>query len=253
MRYPNLKLISFVGVDEKTDFQALHMLGAWPAPEIEFSVLFSYNKSGGRYSSLEFCHKFFDFRAKMGPSFSRGLHLCGEKAIRDFLNAESEMESLAKKADAIQLNFSSKKFEQEFIVYEVVMALLRGHNIILQQKKSNADIIRLVKEKKQELFTAVEKAGFETRIRNAGELRLLYDSSGGFGKVIQRVESPDADCFTGYAGGLNPENVVQIVEMIQENNSNGRFYYIDMESGVRTEEVFDVGKCTAVVEALSFG
>ena len=79
----------------------------------------------------------------------------------------------------------------------------------------------------------------------------LYDSSGGFGREIKGVIEPDDKNFTGYAGGLNPGNVRHIVSLIEEKNPAGISYYIDMESGVREDNVFSVAKSAEVIAELS--
>ena len=50
----------------------------------------------------------------------------------------------------------------------------------------------------------------------------------------------------GYAGGLNPENVGEKLEYLMEN-VEGEFW-IDMESGVRTDDRFDIDKCVSVLQ-----
>ncbi len=75
----------------------------------------------------------------------------------------------------------------------------------------------------------------------------LYDCSGG------RGESPDAwprhpgeGRTVGYAGGLRPENVS---EMLTRMDTSGPFW-IDMENGVRTDDWLDLDKCEEVLRAV---
>ena len=76
---------------------------------------------------------------------------------------------------------------------------------------------------------------------------VLYDSSGGRGTEIKSIQAPYMDIYTGYSGGLNPDNVEEICKQIQ-GHSNPSKVWIDMESGVRTEDVFDLEKVIKVLE-----
>lgn len=225
----SLKLISFVGVDTKTNhaaLAALHMEGV----TLEFSVLFSEGRKGGRYSTYEFCRGFLD----SAGDFDKSLHLCGQSAINKFLDNDKDIMLLCSAASRIQLNFSIKKHDDGKLIEGVLNAMDKGHHVILQMNKSKADFIDMV--------TALDVYD--------DKLSLLHDSSGGFGREIKRVDEPREDYFTGYAGGLKPGNVRKVVEMIEAKNILGLPYYIDMESGVREANVFSTDKCEKVLEAL---
>ena len=229
MTAPNLKLISFVGVEAKTDLVSLEAL-KMEGVGLEFSVLFSEGRKGGRYSTYEFCSAFLGH----GGGFDKSLHLCGQSAINKFLAGEEKIMVLCSMASRIQLNFSIKKHDEGKLIEGVLNAMDKGHHVILQMNKSKADFIDTV--------TALDAYN--------EKLSLLYDSSGGFGREIKRVNEPNEEYFTGYAGGIKPENVRCIVEMIEEKNASGLPYYIDMESGVRTDNVFSIAKCEAVIAQL---
>ena len=51
----------------------------------------------------------------------------------------------------------------------------------------------------------------------------------------------------GYAGGINPGNVADKLTFLMENEMVGDFW-IDMESGVRTDDWFDIDKVRRVLE-----
>ena len=78
----------------------------------------------------------------------------------------------------------------------------------------------------------------------------LYDTSFGTGKSPDRWPSlPDAQGpLCGYSGGIRAENVRDILGAIAA--PVGSQYFIDMESGVRTDGQFDLGKCEAVCKAV---
>lgn len=59
---------------------------------------------------------------------------------------------------------------------------------------------------------------------------------------------PAAGPFCGFSGGLNPDNVRETLERIAA--PPGVPYWIDMESGIRTDGWLDVAKCEAVCRAV---
>jgi hypothetical protein len=75
----------------------------------------------------------------------------------------------------------------------------------------------------------------------------LLDASGGRG-----IDTPidifddDPNIHVGYAGGMNPDNVGDKLRQLIEHRSYAEFW-IDMESGVRTDDVFDLDKVEKVL------
>ena len=53
--------------------------------------------------------------------------------------------------------------------------------------------------------------------------------------------------FCGYAGGLNPDTIGDALAAIAARVPDGQPYWIDMESGVRTDDRFDLDKCERVL------
>jgi hypothetical protein len=78
----------------------------------------------------------------------------------------------------------------------------------------------------------------------------LYDVSFGTGAKPDRWPTPLAaeGPFCGYSGGIGPDTVGDILDRIAA--PAGAIYWIDMESGVRTDGAFDPAKCEAVCRAV---
>lgn len=84
-------------------------------------------------------------------------------------------------------------------------------------------------------------------------MSVLFDVSGGHGKYIK-----DFDVFevehsqvikVGFAGGITPDNCVEVVTRIEENLLSEIPYWIDMETGIRDErDWFSISKCRQVCE-----
>lgn len=233
----NLNLVSFVGVDTQTDFAELEKISNAFAGLgfVEWSVLYSDSKSTGnytRYPSYDFCKDFLDRSAKTTYVHS-SLHLCGS-VIERYLNKEQDVMELCQNAQRIQLNLNIKDYPDHLKLTERLQSVLKqySHSIILQQNKT--------KEKFMQVFLE----------NNTFPINILHDGSGGFGREITQTVPPDEKYFTGYAGGIKPENVVKIVNLIENNNPNNKKYYIDMESGVRTDNIFSLEKCGQVLDNL---
>ena len=78
-------------------------------------------------------------------------------------------------------------------------------------------------------------------------LHFLYDSSGGRGKVIERIDASLGTAYTGFSGGLNPDNMATICTMVVEDAEEVDVW-LDLETGVRTEDIFDLDKVKSVLE-----
>ncbi len=76
----------------------------------------------------------------------------------------------------------------------------------------------------------------------------LFDVSFGTGARPGLWPMPAAHAFCGYSGGIGPANAREVVAAIAA--PGGTLYWIDMESGVRTDGRFDLAKCEAVCRAV---
>ena len=86
------------------------------------------------------------------------------------------------------------------------------------------------------------------RIASGDCISILLDESGGKGiEAPFRMPSYLHNVHVGFAGGINPDNVVAKVQEITSLPHVNRFW-IDMESGVRTNDRFDLDKVEQVCE-----
>jgi len=77
----------------------------------------------------------------------------------------------------------------------------------------------------------------------------LFDVSFGTGARPARWPALSSQrAFCGYSGGLGPDNVAETLAKL--DIAPGAAYWIDMESGVRTQGRFDLAKCEAVCRAV---
>lgn len=234
----NLSLISFVGVDSQTNWDELKNISNLDNVITEYSVLFSDSKSIQnhlRYPKYESCKDFLAWGAK--NNFYTSLHLCGS-VIERYLKQEQDVIDLCKNARRIQLNLNIHKFPSYEKLTNDLISVLTNHNhtIVLQENKTKRNFnLSFLKTIPSSLYVNVN---------------LLHDGSGGFGREIAQVVAPDKMHYTGYAGGIKPQNVTKIVDLIEQNNPNNIKYYIDMESGIRENNIFSVEKCQQVMDNL---
>jgi len=93
--------------------------------------------------------------------------------------------------------------------------------------------------------------------RKLKNMSMLLDESKGSGEVSRAYPPPPADYDLGYAGGIGPENISEVLEKVSEA-AGGRTTWIDMESSLRTKstdgcDIFDMNKCFAVIDAVVKG
>lgn len=241
-------LISFVGVDHKTDQEAILALQDTDfisfeskEPTFEWGVLVSPERAGkqNRYPSIDFAQDFIQNNG-FGTS-ARSIHLCG-KAVDDYLfSPNSEIGFFASHAIArLQLNFAIDKYNLDEITDIIINRLVyERHELILQYNKSKQKFV-------DNLLQKMRDGGNDPATVN---LSILYDGSGGFGKVIEKFEPPINGCYTGYAGGLKPDNVGEIIKNIGKI-AGDQEYYIDMESGIRTDDFLDLEKCKSIISTV---
>lgn len=72
---------------------------------------------------------------------------------------------------------------------------------------------------------------------------LLFDPSGGRGIGGHAWPSPPPATRMGYAGGIGPDNIEQVLDQVAPLGAA----WIDMESGVRTDDRFDLDKVREVL------
>jgi hypothetical protein len=223
----NMKIdrVTITGADDTVDIKDLVILQN-KYPFVEWGILHSTNKIGQpRYPSSAWCVK------AINAGINASAHLCGWYS-RQVLEKEHYNMILEFGVDfkRIQLNYSFGKVPVNLIKFTDFMKFDRRNvSIILQaNKNNNAHIQQMIAD------VFVPK-----------EIHYLYDSSGGRGTEIKIIDRPFKN-YTGYSGGINPENVEYVCQRIRDKAFPDTVW-IDMESGVRTDNVFDLAKAEKVL------
>ena len=222
-----LKHITFTGIDAKTDIQDLIDIQR-EFPIAEFGVLTSYhwNENGNRYLNPAFLSNLYAGNGKLNLA----LHVCGsaahDAAVGGWEKINSHLFETLSLFKRIQLNVSNRNDNPKYLWLPPFV----NQELIVQQHDANN--LSLYNQT-QDIWEG------ESRIS------VLLDASGGQGIDTPLKVLPSSGK-VGYAGGFNPDNVGEKLSFLLQNVRMGEFW-IDMESGIRTYDWFDITKVRQVL------
>lgn len=225
-----LKHITFTGVDARTDINRLREIQE-QYPIVEFGVLTSchWHENGNRYLNPRLMN------ALRGNGLRLSLHICGraahDAAVKDWEKIDALTLGNLDIFERVQLNLSGRKDNPAFCWIPLVI----GQELIVQQKGCN-DLT---------LYENTMKHWMERPFLHRDVISVLLDASGGRGidTLIDNLETKEK---VGYAGGISPDNVEEKLKFLMSHVTMGDFW-IDMESGVRTDDWFDLDKVERVL------
>ncbi len=223
---PNFKGVTLSGPDPDTPVAALVELQK-RYPFMEIGVLWSLNRAGTpRYVTRQWIEQASD----AGLRFS--LHLCGAVA-RDWVE-KGVVPEIVGRPQRIQINCNGMTAGCDWWIHMGVISANVRHRFGYEA----AFIVQ----------TADAVGGFVVGAaqHDYGDTVMpLFDQSGGRGLSPGAWPRPLPSTTCGYAGGLTPDNVVAEAGYISWIAGN---FWIDMESGLRTNDVFDLTKAERVLE-----
>jgi hypothetical protein len=205
-----LSRVTITGADDLVEPSELLRLSRL-YPEVEWAILFSLTRQGqSRYPSLEWVGRFLE--AIGNERVKLAAHLCG-RYVRELRNNNFLFEYVDA-FERIQLNLTDHDY--------LTMDLQALHDLLSTYKPSF--ILRCERP-----FVRHEEIGKLSR-----PFEVLYDVSGGRGKVPKAWAKPVEGIRCGEAGGLNPDNIVEQLKAMEEVVGDATIW-IDVESGVRKE------------------
>lgn len=193
-------------------------------PEVEWGILISASREGTpRYPGRAWRASFLE--ATRGAR--RAAHLCGEAVLR-FARKDPDLEEELLQYDRVQINFAVTRMDMFDIqcLAARVAETDRPYAIITQRNIANLGVLDL--------------------LGRSSRHQVLFDSSLGGGHSPSSWPEAIEGVACGYAGGLGPEVLTQAIPQIARA-TKGMPYWIDMESGVRTDDRLDLDKVEAVV------
>lgn len=164
-------------------------------------------------------------------------HLCGEQVFREILAGDKKRIRDLRQYGRLQVNINARQriFTDDEVraVYDALLG--DGASIIMQHHQDSAALI---------------EAYLDSKLEDLDQCSLLFDSSKGKGVLPDQWREPfiahAGSVYCGYAGGLGPDTIVNALPRIQAAAADEPFW-IDMESGIRTDNEFDLAKAGAVL------
>ena len=246
-----IKIVTITGADDNTNHSDMISISK-DFPFVEWGILFSRSRQGTeRYPSIEWVNELRDEWVNklrdnieelglMRTKFICSAHLCGEYATDIITKGNNKLfrdDSGIKHPILFwrhQLNFNSQNTE---VNYDYLTSHFKGlgNNTIIQYNKSNLDLCSKI---------------ISDPLINKKGVHFLYDGSGGRGVLPGEWQGVIPDRFTGYAGGLNPDNLEE--SLVNINKAVGdNSIWIDAETGVRTDGKLDLKKVVKFLEISS--
>lgn len=251
----NCKIINIflTGVDEYTNLDKLLELTK-KFPNVVWGVLISHGRQGGtdkRYPSYDFIEKLKTFIINHDLRKNFGIHICGKELINDFFvsaydaNKNILNEKYFQYFEYVQLNFNTKNSSLYKYALHMVYCVNRLYEskIIIQYNENNKDA----------RFNVSSLHG------NYSYFYDLIDYSGGNGvyktptELLKEYHPYERNIF-GIAGGFGPDNIENVIIEIENYIVPllAQYYdykvWIDMESKLRTDNIFDLSKCEYILE-----
>lgn len=209
--------ITFTGADDRTAVPEMAALAAdYP---VEFGILFSGARQGSpRYPGTAWADAVQDSGLRLAA------HVCGSYAHEIVTEGRCSIDARLRGFARIQVNTAAAVAPSAVRRWTDSLAALHGRPVepILQCRGA---------------FPADDQVNW------------LYDCSGGRGVRPDAwpVRTPATRLAVGYAGGLGPDNVAEILEQLPDLTG----CWIDMETRVRdADDRFDIGLCRRVCEAV---
>jgi len=224
----HLKTCTITGADNNTNIDDLIRLSE-KFPFVEWGILMYDRKCGvPRYPSYGWIDNLLKITERYDMNLA--LHLCGDY-VDQFVKMDKGFCKYINNQPfkRVQLNFSYPVSKFKFIdLYKAVHGALSIQKTIITQHNSENKYIYSILE-------------------NFQNYAVLFDTSGGNGILPNEWPEPFSKKMCGYAGGIAPDNVEKVLETINSLVGESQPIWIDLESGVRTNDVFDIVKVENVL------
>lgn len=217
--------VTITGADDQVDPKELLKLSE-EFPFVEWGILFSPTRIGPRYPTEDWISHLARAASQSKARFAA--HFCGG-CTRDTVKGDgSWMGALHRIFDRVQLN------GVQLPIPETLANLIRA----------NQDLEFILQVRRAEDLLAAHQVS-----ASLPQVSALFDPSGGEGIAPAQWPAAPEGLRLGYAGGIRPDTVVSVLESIAKAGPFTYAPWIDMESGVRTDDRLDMVKVRAILEA----
>jgi len=218
-----IKYCSITGIDDFVDVGNLSII-AEKYSFVEWAVLLLPERAGQpRFPTTGWIRNF----VKKYRGANTAMHLCGQ-AFLDFIDGKGETLELMSGFGRIQLNLEFGNMDGKFDP-SILAKRVKGSpqwEFIIQYGRDSESLLLL---------------------KDVLNHSVLFDESAGRGRSPSSWHAPLKGHFCGYAGGLTPDNLEQNLILISRVVGE-QTIWIDMESGVRTDNLLDLEKVRRVME-----
>lgn len=218
-----IKTVTITGADNRTSIEEM-MEVTDKFPFVEWGILFSPKRLGTeRYPDFEWLGRLRE--SWLDAKINLSAHLCGQYT-KEMLAGKTTLLNSSPFAEHLemfkrfQLNFNATKHDVNVEAFFELLDKMKL-NYILQNNYSN--------------YKICQEATLHKNIS------FLYDSSGGTGMRPVNWQPLMKGFFTGYSGGLSPDNLEWELKAIESIVGDAEIW-IDAETHLRTNEVLDMDK-----------
>lgn len=200
--------ITFTGADSYTN--QIRMRAIQSVHPVEWGILFSPSKQGknNRYPDI------YTINTMIKRQLNLAAHICGKYSELIMVGQDPNLPINLKDFNRAQINHG----------------------------KPNAASIMDFSNRNNHIPCIAQWRNGEHFPERFGTHSWLYDCSGGNG-ILPEQYPPGPNYMVGYAGGINPDNVLDVLEKIDAKYP----FWIDMETGVRDDnDQFDLNKVEQV-------
>lgn len=232
MKFTNLTV---TGIDDVVNLRWVEEISS-TYPWVEFGVLLSHKRRGTpRYPSPNWMAEFMEKFSECGCAGTFSAHLCGRLSdgiIDPYKSPFTKFGDyfggppLNAVFDRLQLNGFP---ESKISVPEI--------NSFACSVRDDAEIILPIPNTKTRDRL---KAGL------APNINFLHDCSRGRGVSPKEWPVADTEQFTGFAGGITEKNIRAVLDELC-GRADPRPFWIDLETGARTDDVFDSKKVAKMI------
>jgi len=242
-----LSHLTFTGADDSVDPEALARISARD-PLVEWGILFDAEQCGQpRFPSEAWRREFY----RAAPHARRAAHVCGTQFLSELASAAMPSASvlgseLCGAFGRIQLNFGAQRLP--LAVLTGLVAGWRGG----RWRRANGAPLSLITQHNDgnrqvhELFAESGSNG----TRYPAFYSVLFDASGGRGLQPATWPARPHGLTCGYAGGIAEHNITALLRSLAATEPEALPVWLDIESGVRSGERFDLDKIGKVIEAV---
>ena len=240
----NLRALGFCSIDDSVDPRLLALISK-KYPFVEWGVLFRKDKEGTpRYASEEYLGKLMAVKnSEDGANMRLAGHLCG-KSVNDVLSGDPEFAKYL-----CNSGFGRVQVNATAINGVDVSGLAGTLDNFLHCVKSVPNLEWIVQRNEETKPLWEQLDALLAKGELPKNISFLFDASCGTG-VLPSSFPPllPHDCQCGYAGGIGPKNVYQVLNGIYEvvKAQSSPPVWIDMESSLRSivagKDVFNVVK-----------